>query len=51
MGFLNDWPLYRLEGLYRRAKRTGFFTDPRAMVALREIVERKRHEAIHDQAR
>lgn len=42
LDFLNDWPLWRLEALYRIAKRTPFFKHPRDMMTLREIVERKR---------
>ncbi len=39
---LERWPLHRLEALYRVAKKTGFFTDPRCMMRLRGIVEGKR---------
>lgn len=42
MDFLKDWPTERLEALYRAAKRTGFFRDPHAMIALRVIVEGRR---------
>lgn len=44
MDHLNYWPLWRLEALYRCAKRTGFFNNPHAMIRLRQIVERKRHD-------
>lgn len=39
---LAQWPLARLEALYRVAKRTGFFNHPRAMMALRALLEDKR---------
>lgn len=42
LDFLNDWPLWRLEALYRIAKRTPFFKHPRDMMELRDIVTRKR---------
>ncbi|MDX5412816.1 MAG: hypothetical protein LPK02_07190 [Rhodobacterales bacterium] len=42
LDFLNNWPVERLEALYRVAKRTPFFKHPRDMMALRSIVQRKR---------
>lgn len=37
--FLWDWPLERVAALHRAAKTTPFFRDPKAMMALRHVLE------------
>lgn len=37
LDFLYGWPPERVDALFRIAKRTGFFTDPRDMIRLRKI--------------
>lgn len=41
---VQKWPMWKLEALYRAAKRTGFFRDPKMMMALRWHVELRRKQ-------
>jgi hypothetical protein len=41
LAFLWQWPLPRLEALYRVAKTTPFFRDPRNMRYLRDVLYAK----------
>lgn len=47
MEALEDWPLERLKALHRVAKTRGraFFACPHAMIALRELIQRKENDA------
>lgn len=38
LSFLEEWPLDRLEALYRVAKSTPFFKHPKDMMALRDLL-------------
>lgn len=42
LSFLEEWPLDRLEALYRVAKSTPFFKHPKDMMALRDLLARRR---------
>jgi len=46
--YLNDWPVWKLQALHRVAKSTGFFTHPRSMIALRDLVAAKLKEETNE---